>query len=91
MKKVSITLLSITIVLMILSFIFLPNEVKIQLSIDGSFNTTSKYLAILVPTATSIFGCFACYAKKDTGYSKGYVVSIICIIVLTLDLIVNLL
>jgi len=88
-KILNISLLIVTIVLAVISYFILPDNVIIQLGFNG-LNTTTKLKAILLPLAISVFGFVVGIIKKDNENNKGFILSIVGILVLVLEIIFNL-
>ena len=89
-KLISILLIVAAIGLSVFSWIFLPDNVAVQVRIDGqTSNTLPKVLAISVPLGLSIVGSVMNLTSKEEKNKKGYILSAVGIAILVLSLLGN--
>ena len=84
-KVIFIILIILTLTLTLVAFIHLPEQIIIQVGFDGKpTNIVPKPIGLLIPVLLSGYGLF-----KSREDKKGYIISIIAIVMLFLTLIFN--
>ncbi|MGN1398956.1 MAG: hypothetical protein ACI4WG_03040 [Erysipelotrichaceae bacterium] len=88
-KKMSFILLAIEIVLLVLCFVMLPQQVIIQIGMDGSpTNIVSKTVALIILAALAVLA-FICLYNAEENDKKGYIIAAVFVFVALLTLIIN--
>lgn len=92
MKKnlISILFVVAAIGLSVFSWFRLPDVVAVQVGMDGQVtNTMPKVLAVVIPLGISAAGSVMNLTGKEGKNQKGYILSIVGIVVMVLSLVVN--
>lgn len=92
MKKnlVNIILVIIALGLGVISWLLLPDVVAVQVGIDGQItNTMPKALAVAIPLVVSVVGSIMNLTDKEEKNKKGYVLSVVGIVIMVLSLLFN--
>lgn len=96
MKKqniIAVICIVVSVALSVISYIFLPDTVTVQLGMDGSSsNTMPKLFAILIPAALCIGGALSALVSKNENKKgqKPLIVSSVGVVVFIFMLVVNL-
>lgn len=86
-KIINIVLVIVAIVLGVISWLFLPDVVAVQVGFDGQItNTLPKLSAVAIPLAVSVVGSVMNLTNNEEKNIKGYVLSLIGIDIMVLVL-----
>ena len=89
-KCISIVLIASAIGLGIFSWFVLPDVVAVQIGLDGQVsNTMPKALAVAVPLGISIVGSVMNLTSRDEKNSKGFLLSLVGLVLMAVCLLVN--
>lgn len=87
---INILLVVVAIGLSVVSWFILPDVVAVQVGVDGQVtNTMPKVLAVAIPLGVSVVGSAMNPAGKDKKNKKGYILSVIGIVIMVLSLLFN--